>query len=112
MDCLFCKITRGEFKTEFLYQSPTLVAFRDIHPKAPTHILFVPLAHYATFNDVPASDGALMAEITQAIQKIAKSEGVDQTGYRVITNVNSNGGQEVYHLHVHLLGGRQLTSMG
>lgn len=112
MDCLFCKIARGEFKTEFLYQSPTLVAFRDIHPKAPTHVLFVPTAHYATFNDVPASDGALMAEITQAIQKIAKAEGVDQTGYRVITNVNSHGGQEVYHLHVHLLGGRQLMSMG
>lgn len=112
MDCLFCKITRGEFNTEFLYKSPTLVAFRDINPRTPTHILFVPTAHYATFNDVPATDGAIMAEITQAIQKIAKSEGVDQTGYRVVTNVNSDGGQEVYHLHVHLLGGRPMTSMG
>lgn len=111
-DCLFCKIARAEFKTEFLYQSLTLVAFRDIHPKAPTHVLFVPLAHYATLNDIPASDGTIMTEITQAIQQIAKSEGIDKTGYRVITNVNPHGGQEVYHLHVHLLGGRQMTSMG
>jgi histidine triad (HIT) family protein len=110
--CLFCKISRGEFNTEFLYKSPTRVAFRALHPKAPTHVLFVPLAHYATFNDIPASESALMGEITVAIQNVAKAEGVDQTGYRVITNVNRHGGQEVYHLHVHLLGGRQLGSMG
>ena len=111
-DCLFCKLSRGDFKTEFLYQSPTLVAFRDIHPKAPTHVLFVPTAHYATLNDVPSADDTIMTEITQAIQKIAKAEGVDQSGYRVITNINRHGGQEVFHLHVHLLGGRQLGSMG
>lgn len=111
-DCLFCKLSRGEFNTEFLYKSPTLVAFRDIHPKAPTHVLFVPLAHYATFNDIPKSDAALMGEITTAIQKIVADEGIADSGYRVITNVNRHGGQEVYHLHVHLLGGRQLGSMG
>ncbi len=111
-DCLFCRIARGEMNTEFLYKSPTLVAFRDIHPKAPTHILFVPVAHYATFNDVPASKTALHNEIAAAIQQLAKTEGVDQAGYRIITNVNRHGGQEVYHLHVHLLGGRQLGSMG
>lgn len=111
-DCLFCKLSRGEFNTEFLYKSPTLVAFRDIHPKAPTHVLFVPLAHYATLNDVPSQDCGIMAEITQAIQQVAKAEGIDQSGYRVITNVNRDGGQEVYHLHVHLLGGRPITSMG
>lgn len=111
-DCLFCKIARGEFKTEFLYKSPTLVAFRDIHPKASTHVLFVPLAHYATLNDVPDSDSALSAEITRAVLQVARTEGVDTSGYRVVTNVNAHGGQEVYHLHVHLLGGRPLGSMG
>jgi histidine triad (HIT) family protein len=111
-DCIFCKIACGEINTEFLYKSPTLVAFRDIHPKAPTHILFVPVTHYATLNDLPKFDPALSAEITLAIQQVAKTEGVDKTGYRVVTNVNSDGGQEVYHLHVHLLGGRQLGSMG
>lgn len=111
-DCLFCKITRGDMGTEFLYKSSTLVAFRDIHPKAPVHVMFVPVVHYATFNDVPASKAELHSEIAAAIQQIAKSEGVDQTGYRVVTNVNSHGGQEIYHLHVHLLGGRQLGSMG
>jgi histidine triad (HIT) family protein len=111
-DCLFCKIAKGEMKTDFLYKSPTLVAFRDIHPKAPTHVLFVPVNHYATLNDLTAADIALAAEVTAAIQQVAKAEGVDQSGYRVITNVNRHGGQEVYHLHVHLLGGRQLGSMG
>lgn len=111
-DCIFCKIASGNMGTEFLYKSPTLVAFRDIHPKASSHILFVPTAHYATLNDVPATEAALSAELTRAIQQIAKSEGIDKSGYRVITNVNSDGGQEVYHLHVHLLGGRPLGSMG
>lgn len=111
-DCIFCKIVQGDFNTDFLYKSPTLVAFRDLHPKASTHVLFVPTAHYATLNDIPVSDKALSAEITHAIQHVAKTEGVDETGYRVVTNVNSDGGQEVYHLHVHLLGGRQLGSMG
>lgn len=111
-DCLFCKIAHGKISTEFLYKSPTLVAFRDIRPKAPTHVLFVPLAHHATFNDIPGSETALSAEITRAIQQVAKAEGIDKTGYRIVTNVNSNGGQEVYHLHIHLLGGRQLGSMG
>lgn len=111
-DCLFCKIANGKFNTEFLYKSPTLVAFRDIHPKASTHILFVPVAHYATLNDVPETERALSAEITRAVQQVAKSEGVDKAGYRVITNVNADGGQEVYHLHTHLLGGRPLASMG
>lgn len=111
-DCLFCKIARGDTSTDFLYKSPTLVAFRDIHPKASTHVLFVPVKHYATLNDMPETEAVLAAEVTYAIQQIAKSEGIDNTGYRVVTNVNAHGGQEIYHLHVHLLGGRQLGSMG
>lgn len=111
-NCLFCKIARGEMETDFLYKSPTLVAFRDIHPKAPTHVLFVPVKHYATLNDMTLDDVALAGEVTAAIIQVAKSEGIDQSGYRVITNVNRHGGQEVFHLHVHLLGGRQLGSMG
>lgn len=110
-DCLFCKITRGEFNTPFLYESPTLVAFRDLHPKAPSHILFVPKAHYATLNDIPESEATLAAEVTHAIQQVTKTEGIAESGYRVITNVNGDGGQEIYHLHVHVLGGHKLGGL-
>lgn len=107
MDCIFCKIINGEIKADKLYESDKLVAFRDIRPSAPTHVLFVPKKHYSTLNDVPAGDG-IMADITAAIKKVAQDLGIAEKGYRVITNVNKEGGQVVFHLHVHLLGGRPL----
>jgi histidine triad (HIT) family protein len=107
MDCIFCKIVRGEIKSEFLYEDAKLVAFKDIHPAAPTHILFVPKKHYATLNDIPPDD-TIMSDITAAIQKVARDKGLADRGYRVVTNVNREGGQVVFHLHVHMLGGRAL----
>jgi len=107
MDCIFCKIANGEITTDFIYENETVVAFNDLHPAAPTHILFVPKKHYATFNDV-SDDDSIMSEIARAIRKVAKKLGLSERGYRVVTNVNREGGQVVYHLHVHMLGGRAL----
>ena len=107
MDCIFCKIVKGEIKSDFVYEDDKIVAFKDIHPAAPTHILFVPKKHYATLNDIPDED-TIMSDITSAIRKIAKKLGLADRGYRVVTNVNREGGQVVFHLHVHMLGGRAL----
>lgn len=107
MDCIFCKIVKGEIKSEFIYEDDKLVAFKDLHPAAPTHILFVPKKHYATLNDVAVGD-TIMSDITAAIQKVARDKGLADRGYRVVTNVNREGGQLVFHLHVHMLGGRAL----
>ncbi len=106
-DCIFCKIIKGEIPSTFIYEDDKLVAFKDIHPAAPTHILFVPKKHYATLNDVPAGD-TIISDVTTAIQKTAKKLGLADKGYRVVTNVNREGGQVVFHLHVHMLGGRAL----
>jgi histidine triad (HIT) family protein len=107
MDCIFCKIAGGEIKSEKVYENEKLVAFKDIHPAAPTHILFVPKKHYATLNDIPKGD-TIMADIIEAIQKVTRDLRLADRGYRVVTNVNKEGGQVVFHLHVHLLGGRVL----
>lgn len=107
-DCIFCKIIKGEIPSTKVYEDDLLIAFNDIHPTAPTHILFVPKKHYATLNDVPAGD-TIMSDITTAIQKVAKEKGLAERGYRVVTNVNREGGQIVFHLHVHMLGGKALN---
>jgi len=107
MDCIFCKIVKGEIKSDLVYEDGSLIAFKDIHPAAPTHILFVPRKHYATLNDIPSGD-TIMSDITTAIQKVAAKLGLADRGYRVVTNVNREGGQVVFHLHVHMLGGRAL----
>lgn len=107
MSCLFCRIVNGEIKSEKVYEDEKIIAFKDIHPKAPTHILFVPKKHYATLNDVPAGD-TIMSDVIFAIQKVTRQLGLADRGYRIVTNVNSEGGQVVFHLHVHMLGGRIL----
>lgn len=107
MDCLFCKIINKEIPSNFIYEDEKIVAFKDIHPSAPTHILFVPKKHYATLNDIPSGD-TIMSDVVTAIQKTAKKLGIADKGYRVVTNVNREGGQVVFHLHVHMLGGRSL----
>lgn len=107
MDCIFCKIIKGEIPSSFIYEDEKLVAFKDLHPIAPTHILFVPKKHYATLNDIPEGD-TIMSDVSTAIQKVAKKLGIADKGYRMVTNVNREGGQVVFHLHVHMLGGRSL----
>jgi len=108
MDCLFCKIAAKEIPSTIVYEDDELVAFRDIAPKAPTHVLVIPKKHIPTLNDVQESDANLMGKLFLAVQKIVKQEKIDQSGYRLVWNCNQDGGQEVYHIHCHILGGRSM----
>jgi len=107
-DCLFCKILAGEIPADTVYESDTAVAFRDIDPKAPTHVLIIPRQHVATINDIEPQHEALVGSLFSAAKDIAKQEGLAEDGYRVVMNCNAAAGQTVFHLHLHLLGGRQL----
>ena len=106
-DCLFCKMVAKEIQPDIVYEDEQVLAFRDISPKAPTHILVVPKQHIATLNDL--QDKQLAGHLLQTVTQIAESEGIAETGYRTVINCNNAGGQEVYHLHLHLLGGRQMS---
>jgi len=103
--CLFCKIVNNEIPSEPVLEDDDFIAFHDINPKAPIHILAIPKIHLDSFNDI---DGDLMGKMSTFIQKLAKEVNIDSEGYRVITNVGDNGGQEVKHLHFHVLGGAKL----
>lgn len=105
-DCLFCKMISGEIKPDVLYENANVLAFRDINPQAPVHILIIPKRHVATLNDL--DDPVLAGQLLQTAVEIAKQEGMADKGYRTVFNCNENGGQEVFHLHLHLLGGRQM----
>ena len=104
--CLFCKMVTGEIKPDIVFEDDTVLAFRDINPQAPVHLLIVPKAHIATLNDL--DDPLLAGQLLQTAVKLAKQEGLSEDGYRTVFNCNSQGGQEVFHLHLHLLGGRQM----
>jgi histidine triad (HIT) family protein len=108
-DCLFCKIAKGEIKSDVVYEDDEILAFKDINPKAPVHILFIPKKHIPTLNDVSEGDAGLLGKIVLKAREVAKEHGVADEGYRVILNCNRNAGQEVFHIHVHLLGGRVFT---
>jgi len=103
--CLFCKIINKEIPSNIILENDEFLAFHDINPKAPVHILAIPKIHVDSFNEVNPS---LMANMTKFIQDIAKEVKIDKSGYRVITNIGDNGGQEVKHLHFHVLGGAKL----
>ncbi len=107
-DCIFCKIVSGEIPSPKLYSDELVTAFRDIHPKAPTHILVVPNKHLASVNEVEPEDEAVVGRLFTAARKLAEQEGIAQSGYRLIVNTGANGGQEVFHLHLHLLGGQRM----
>lgn len=104
--CLFCKMAGGEIKPDTVYEDDTVLAFRDIHPQAPVHILIIPKRHFATLNDI--DDPLLAGRLLQTAVELAKEEGLAEEGYRTVINCNSHGGQAVYHLHLHLLGGRPM----
>ena len=104
--CIFCKIVNKEIPSSVVLEDDDFLAFKDINPSAPVHILIIPKNHIESFNDV---DGETMAKMTQFIKEVAKKVGVFEDGYRLITNINDNGGQEVKHLHFHLLGGTKLA---
>ena len=109
MDCLFCKIIKGEIPSEKIYEDDYVYAFNDISPTAPVHVLIVPIKHISTLNDIGAEDMELIGRIYIAAKKIAGSLGISEEGYRVVTNCNKNAGQTVFHIHFHLIGGRELT---
>jgi histidine triad (HIT) family protein len=107
-DCLFCKVVAGDIPSEKVLETDGVLAFRDINPGAPTHVLVIPKQHVASIHDLTAEHGAVLGEMVDAIGRVAESEGVAD-GYRVVTNVGSKAGQSVFHLHWHVLGGRPLS---
>jgi histidine triad (HIT) family protein len=106
-DCIFCKIVAGEIPATLVKRTDRLVAFRDVGPQAPVHVLVIPTEHLASLEDV--QDGRLLGEMLMLARDIAREEKIAEDGYRVVLNTNKNGGQTVFHLHLHLLGGRRLT---
>jgi histidine triad (HIT) family protein len=108
-DCLFCKIRDGEIPGDMVYENDDILAFRDVNPQAPTHVLIVPRKHIATVNDLQDEDADIMGQMVLAAQDIAGYEGIAEDGYRLVLNCNAKAGQTVFHIHMHLLGGRNMT---
>jgi len=105
-DCLFCKIVAGEIPADIVHETKDTLAFRDINPQAPVHILIIPRKHIATINDLDDADKAIVGSLFTAARDIAAAEGLADDGYRVVMNCNEAAGQTVFHIHLHLLGGR------
>ena len=109
MKCLFCKIIDKELPATLIYEDEKVVAFNDINPQAPVHVLIIPRQHIATVNDLQPENQNLMGHMFAIAKKLASQLNIAQSGYRIVTNCNTDGGQAVYHLHLHLLGGRALN---
>jgi histidine triad (HIT) family protein len=109
VSCLFCKIIAGEIPSTKLFEDDQMVAFGDIAPQAPLHVLILPRKHIATLNDLDAGDDALVGAMTRRAAVIAKEKGYDASGYRTVFNCNADAGQAVFHIHLHLLAGRALA---
>lgn len=107
-NCLFCKIIKREIPSTIVYEDEEILAFRDIHPVAPVHVLVIPKKHISSLVDLEPEDEALVGRIYSVINKIAKQENIFESGFRVIVNCGEDGGQEVKHLHFHLIGGKKL----
>lgn len=108
-DCIFCKIVNKELPAEIAYEDDKVLAFKDLSPQAPTHLLIIPKKHISTMNDIQEEDVALIGHIKLTAAKLAKDLGFAEAGYRVVMNCNEDGGQTVYHIHLHLLAGRSLA---
>ena len=108
-NCLFCKIISKEIPSDCVFENENMYAFRDINPQAPVHILIIPKTHISTLNDVDDNHKLLVGEILLTSKMLAEKEGIAENGYRTVFNCNKNGGQDVYHIHLHLLGGRKMT---
>lgn len=111
-DCLFCKIIGRELTSDIVYEDDDLLAFRDISPQAPIHILIIPKRHVATVNDLADGDAALVGKLVLCARALAADEGLADAGYRLVLNCNDHGGQTVHHVHLHLMGGRQMRGLG
>lgn len=107
-DCIFCKIISGDIPSSIIYEDEHVLAFHDINPVAPIHILLIPRLHIFSLNDILPENKELMGHMTWVSKEIAKQNNIDETGYRIVINCGQQGGQEVYHLHAHILGGRFL----
>ena len=104
-DCIFCRIANGQTDTEILFQTDTLVVFKDINPHAPVHLLFVPRKHIRSVNDLTDADKGILSELIMVAKYMAKAHGVARSGYKLLYNVERGGGQVIFHLHLHLIGG-------
>ncbi|MCH7742151.1 MAG: histidine triad nucleotide-binding protein [Proteobacteria bacterium] len=111
-DCLFCKIISKDIPADIVYEDDKVLAFRDINPQAPIHILIIPHKHISTINDATTDDQELLGYMILTAARIAKDNGVAESGYRLVVNCNAQGGQTVFHVHLHILAGRQLTHLG
>jgi histidine triad (HIT) family protein len=111
-DCIFCKIIAKEIPGDMVYADEFVTAFRDIQPAAPTHILIIPNKHIASINDLAEADAHLLGKMNFTAKQIAKAEGVDKSGYRLIINNGADAGQVVFHIHMHLLAGKKLGHLG
>ena len=107
-NCLFCKIVEREIPSSIVYEDERILAFNDINPQAPTHILVIPKRHIATLNDLSAGDDAIVGEVVRRAAAIATDRGISDGGYRTVFNTNRGAGQTVFHIHLHLLGGRAM----
>ncbi|MEX2165349.1 MAG: histidine triad nucleotide-binding protein [Sulfuricaulis sp.] len=107
-DCLFCKMVSGQIKPNTVYEDDDMLVFKDINPQAPVHVLIIPKKHIATLNDLGQGDAQLIGKMFLKAVKIAKDSGVAESGFRIIMNCNADAGQSVFHVHLHLLGGRFL----
>lgn len=106
--CPFCRIVAGEESADVVLETETALAFRDLRPQAPVHVQLIPKEHVSSIADVGEGHAAMLVDLVRAARQIARAEGIDETGWRLVTNVGREGGQHVFHLHVHLLGGRQM----
>ena len=108
-NCIFCQIAKKGIPAKVVYEDEMILAFEDIHPKAPTHVLIIPKEHYASLNDVPEDKGDLLACILIKARQIARDKGIAESGYRIVLNTARDSGQDVFHIHFHLLGGRKMS---
>lgn len=108
-ECIFCKIVEGKLPSTKVYEDDKVVAFQDLYPAAPVHILVIPKKHIVSLDAATEEDQDLLGHLLLTIQKVAREQGLDEEGYRVVNNIGKNGGQTVFHIHFHLLGGRTLT---
>lgn len=109
MDCLFCKIIAGDIPADIVYENEHVLAFRDISPQAPQHVLIIPRTHVSTINEFDASHNGTLSSMMLAAGEVTKKLGIDQSGYRLVMNCNEDGGQTVYHVHMHVMGGRSMA---
>ena len=108
-DCLFCAIAEGKMKAQIVFQDENIVAFKDIAPRAPVHILLIPRKHLARVADIGDQDRALIGQIFQTAAQLAREQGIAESGFRIVVNSGADAGQSVFHLHYHLLGGRRMS---